>query len=179
MAQLRGSRFPRRSNGFRRRVTWGEGPLGTLTGIATSTQLLFGTAQQFTLDDLTLTRMRGQVAAWLTVAGGAANEGFDCYFGMCVVSENAAAIGVTAVPSPLADIAWDGWFVHRVFQVRNMATALAEDSPMQQFRFEVDSKAMRKVHQTDVVVAAFETTESGDGSTMSVSLISRMLLKLP
>ncbi len=43
----------------------------------------------------------------------------------------------------------------------------------------IDSKAMRKVHLSDVQVAVFETTEVGAGSTMFASYLSRVLTKLP
>ena len=177
MAHRRGSRFPRTSASSRRPVTWEEGPFGSLTGITTSTQNVYPTAQTLLFDNLTVVRVRGEVTAYITVAGGAANEGFRCAFGMCVVSENAAGIGVTAVPGPLTDIAWDGWFVYELFDIVITSSALIPSAPEQEVRIKIDSKAMRKLHATDVIIACFETSEIGEGTTMATRLSSRMLLK--
>jgi len=177
MAHSRGSRFRSRSNGSRRAVTWQEGPFGQIAVTATEA-VVFPTGQAAQVDDLTLVRTRGELLAYLTVAGGAANEGFRCYFGICIVSENAAGVGISAIPTPLSDIAWDGWLVHHTFNVREVGTALA-DSLTQQVRIPIDSKAMRKMHQTDTIVAVLQTTEIGDGATMVCDFVSRMLLKLP
>ena len=177
MAHPRGFRSPRTS-GQRRKVSWEEGPFGTTGGISAPITTIFPTAQQLVLDDLTVIRMRGELVLYLTVAGGAAGEGFRWAFGMCVVTANAATVGATAVPGPLTDIAWDGWFVHDTGQLVTMSTTLSEASEMQQERIKIDSKAMRKTHNTDVIVAVLETIELGADSTMQAQLQSRMLVKL-
>ena len=46
------------------------------------------------------------------------------------------------------------------------------------FRMEIDTKAMRKLHEEDSLYAAFEVTEVGV-STMTVQMDSRLLVKLP
>jgi len=132
------------------------------------------------LDDLTIVRLRGELIVYLSALDLVA-EGFRWFFGICIVSENAAAIGVTAIPSPLADIAWDGWFVYETGTLESASGTIgnSENIGMINDRRTVDSKAMRKVHNTDVVVAVLETSELGDGSTMHASFSSRMLSKLP
>jgi len=177
---LRGSRFhPRSSGSKRRKSSWEEGPLGTTSGISIATQVLFPTVQQLTLDDVTIIRFRGSLNVYLSAAGGATGEGFTWAFGVCVVTENAFGVGITAVPHPIADVGWDGWFVHEMGLLTEPTATLDQASPMVSERRVLDSKAMRKTHLTDGIVAVFETTELGDGASMQAHLTSRMLVKLP
>ena len=128
------------------------------------------------MDDLTLVRTRGEIQISL-VAASAAGEGIQWAFGMCVVTENAAGIGVTAVPDPIGDANWDGWFVHEegVIFARD-ATPL--DDPGLLVHRSIDSKAMRKQHNTDVTIGVYAQVESG-AITSRADVITRILDKLP
>ena len=179
MAHARSSRFRRINGAGRRKVSWSKGPLGTVSGIVTGSSNLFPTAAQATLDDLTVIRCRGELILYLTVAGGAASEGFRWAFGMCNVTENAAGVGVTAIPDPIADAGWDGWFVFAQGNLTTRLAALEDGSLLEMQRVEIDSKAMRKTHLTDTIVAVLGTSEAGDGSSMDAKLITRILDKLP
>jgi len=170
-------RFPRTA-GARRKVTWNQGPNGSISNIITSTVALFALGSQATIDDLTLVRIRGQVLLSLS-AVDAVNEGFRCYLGICSVSENAFNAGVAAVPAPLADIGWDGWIWHYESILRSNFATFEPTSPMTMERIQIDNKAMRKVHNTDILVGVLETTELGDGSTMAALMDTRILDKLP
>ena len=178
MARSRGSRFPRTSGASRRRVSWQIGPTGSVTGVVTTSVVAFTAGVVAALDDLTLIRTRGELLVYLTVAGGASNEGFRWAFGMAIASENAFGIGITALMSPLTDLAWDGWFVHEQGSVITPGTTL-DGGISEQVRVKIDSKAMRKLHQTDSIYAVIETSEQGDGASLSAQLMSRMLVKLP
>ena len=177
MGQRNRSRFPSRSEASRRKVSWGIGPSGQIVAISTSSVNLFPSGAEAQLSDMTITRFRGSLL--LTMNNDeVANEGFDWAFGVAVVSQNAFGVGITAIPAPLTDIAWDGWFVHEqgtIVQpeaVPNFSSdALVERRPL-------DSKAMRKINETDTIVAVLETSEIGDGTTMSAFLRTRMLFKL-
>ena len=177
MGHQRGnSRFPRTS-GVRRRVSWGTGPSGTVT-IAAASVNLFGSGAQFATDDLTLVRTRGVLSIAMDSAGSN-GDGFDeLAFGMAVVSENAAGIGVTAVPDPLADIAWDGWVVHWTGPVWGPTTALLEGG-VSNFQVEINSKGMRKTHQSDVLVALLSAGTEVGVASITAKLMSRVLVKLP
>ena len=178
MARLRGSPFPRRSGSQRRRVSWSLGPHGTFGGISSSAVVLAPINAQALLDDLTIVRIRGRLLVNLETAAGA-GEGFEWAMAMAIVSENAAGIGVTAVPDPIADIGWDGWILYEsgVIFARD-ASPLDEGGPAGSQLIELDSKAMRKLHLSDVLVAVFATTETGT-SLMRPVLASRILSKLP
>ena len=139
---------------------------------------LFPATAVVNLAGLTIVRTRGELLVYLTGAGGAKTEGFRYAFGMCVVSENAAGVGVTAVPGPITDIGWDGWFVYESGTVAQMFTGLGEASPSQSSRISIDSKAMRKVKQSDVILGVIEFDEQGDGAEVSANLACRILVKL-
>ncbi len=105
------------------------------------------------------------------VTGG---EEYGGALGMCVVSDQAEAIGVTAVPTPVTDIGSDLFFVFEQQYGRFGGTQVEEVGQ----RKEIDSKAMRKVVEDESVIL---TLESGPGA-VSASMVSviggRMLIKL-
>jgi len=104
------------------------------------------------------------------------DSGWDCALGVCLVTENAFAAGTTAMPGPRTDQAWDGWILHRLFQLRSTGGASVDFIPTQ-YRTELDSKAMRIAKDNMRLVALFETSEHGSVS-MSVTLQLRLLSAL-
>lgn len=179
MARSSPSRFRNRNAGSRRRVSWSIGPSGTSATLSVSGTALFAIGAQAVADDLTIVRLRGRLMLQLETAASE-NSGFEYAFGITVVSSNAFDVGVTAVPEPLTDIAWDGWFVHGtgVLLARN-ATPQLEDGPNVVKDLVIDSKAMRKTHATDVIVAAIQVVEITPDASMRAYLTSRVLSKLP
>jgi len=176
MARQHGrSRF--QSRGARRRVSWVFGPSGTFGTISTTSAVVSTTGLQLIAEDLTITRTRGELLLYLG-SGDAIGSGFEWAFGMAVVSENAFGIGITAVPQPFDDIGWDGWFVYERGTLEAAGASVAGDEISTQSRVVIDSKAMRKTHATDVVVAVLQVNERGT-ATMRASLVSRVLVKLP
>ena len=105
----------------------------------------------------------------------AASEQYIGAVGMCVVSEQASAIGVTAVPTPIIDLGSEYWFLHQMYMgsCNLQAAGIINDNPD---RLSVDSKAMRKVNESEdlLIVAEF----SGIGSGQSVLIAGRFLVKL-
>ena len=98
-------------------------------------------------------------------------------FGCAVVSDQALAIGVTAVPTPITDIGSDLWFVHQLlYSSFGFITGVGFEGQMQTM-YEVDSKAMRKVDigQDLVIVGEFASGIS-EGFTMVAG--GRMLVKV-
>jgi len=175
MARPRGhSSFPR-VRGVRRAVSWVVGPLGLSTALTATGSSLSTTGTQAIADGLTLVRTRGNVAVDLglvpDIIGG---NFFTLSLGLCIVSENAAGIGITATPSPFTDIAWDGWLWHWT----GMAGFVNGTNAALGTNIEIDSKAMRKFKATDVLVGVMEAVETGVAGTIQVSWASRVLLKL-
>jgi len=167
----------RRTSGSSRRVSWSLGPHGETGTLSAPSSALFTVSSQALIDDLTVIRTRGRLGVGL-ISAAAEGDGFRWAFGMANVSENAAGIGITAVPTPITDIAWDGWFVFETGTVFTEDSSPAAASPSSTQIIEIDSKAMRKTHNTDVIVAVFEVVEIGT-ATMQAFLSTRLLDKLP
>ena len=178
MAPLRGSRF-QRTSALRRKTTWTVGPEGSVQLTSAAASVFSGGA--IAIDDgLTIVRTRGELNVGLSVAA-VALDGFARFaFGMCIVSENAAGVGVTAIPSPITDETWDGWYVYytgSLFSV--VATAVLDNAEgVANLRLPIDSKAMRKFKRTDVIVAVIETATEVGTASLTARLSSRTLVKL-
>ena len=178
MPLSRGTRF-HRTGVARRKVTWTLGPEGTVQ-LTSAADAVFPSGGIVAEDGLTIVRTRGELNLGLSVATTAL-DGFDrVAFGMCVVSENAAAVGVTAIPSPIADEQWDGWFVYwtgSLFSVVATA-ALSNAAGVSNLRLPIDSKAMRKVKRTDVIVGVLGTLAEVGTASLTAKLSARTLVKL-
>ena len=96
--------------------------------------------------------------------------------GFCVVSDQASAIGVTAVPTPITDLGSDAWYLHQFAQnqfVIGDSTGFQDGGNRVQ---EVDSKAMRKVEDGFDNIVTIEASGASEG--ILVSTMGRQLLKL-
>jgi len=165
------SRTPRRA------TSWFKGPDGIIS-TTTSSVIQFATGAIAIDDGLTLVRFRGELLISLVTATGVL-DGFEGAFGVCIVSENAFAAGIASIPTPISDIAWDGWMVYQMFHVKAMTATFsnAVNAVTGSMRVELDSKAMRKFKSTDVLVAVTEVTEVGTAQ-LTMQLQSRILVKL-
>ena len=143
----------------RRRNSWGFGPgdSATLFTSSASTAVGFiGSGIGPTIDGLTIARTRGSFQAWLTQAG--LSEGYSGAIGIGVVPQAAFVAGIASVPTPLTELDWDGWLFHRFFQLHTpVAADFTTEGTM--IRFEVDSKAMRKLNEDQIAYCAIEATE--------------------
>ena len=170
------SRF--RRSGSQRRTDWLGGPSGVLTSITASGAQGFALSSAATIAGSTIVRIRGYLQFLLTAAGAAA-DGFTGAFGIGKSTGEAITIGITALPTPLADAAWDGWMYHTFFSIRAFTGTLSDQNNVgQTFNMHIDSKAMRKINPEDALFAVVEVTEIGV-SSMAGSLDSRILVKLP
>ena len=171
------SRFPRTRGGARRSTSWSAGPRGVTGTISASEVSIFGTGTQATVDGLTLVRTRGEILLSLD-SGTAIDDGYQFAFGLCIVTENAFNAGVASVPTPLTDIAWDGWLFHTQGNLKIASTTIENGLGTTNARIPIDSKAMRKFKNTDVMVGVLEVVETTTAN-MRAALESRLLLKLP
>ena len=107
----------------------------------------------------------------MVTAADAVLAGYDGAVGICVVSENAFNAGIASVPTPVTDVAWDGWLWHHFFSLRAVTATIGDgvNGPAVVWKIIIDSKAMRKTNITDVEIAVIETTE-----TTSASLHARI-----
>ena len=178
------SRFPLR--GSRRKTSWDEGTgRQAPTTISGTGITALNLAAEFLRDGLTVVRQHGELMMYLESAS-AARDGYAGAFGVGIAEAKAIAVGVTALPGPIAEMDWDGWLIHRIFSIRTPAVlvgAASEDVdallPVTgAVRFEIDSKSMRKVGIGDTLFAVIEVTEVGT-AVMQVNWNSRVLVKLP
>ncbi len=171
----RSGRFIRGVSGTRRESLWlFVGPTTTITisagGVAVIGFAL--NAAALALRPFTVVRqryfwyVRSDVVTGGEVYGGAV--------GSCVVSDQAVAIGVTAVPTPITDQGSDLWSMLEQQFGRFGGTAVEDVGKS----MNIDSRAMRKVEDGEDFVVTFET----GASTESLSMISvfggRALIKL-
>jgi len=145
----------RRGPAFVRRrtpnYTWAGIVNAAPVAVAAGAKVLLGTFALSTAFDETVTRVRGR-ADWTGVSVAGA-------LGMIVVSADAAAIGITAIPGPVSDIANDGWLLWVPFP----------DSTQQTF----DSKAQRIVREGSVIAVVVENNHAS--TSMSIGLAMRVL----
>jgi len=160
----------------RRETVWGFiGPLGvTIASVSTANLAASLSAAALALRPFTIVRVRFSYLYRSDQAS--ADEAYSVAFGMCVVSDQAVAIGVTAVPTPATDAGSDLWFVHDfgfgALEADSTAGRLAEMGHSRN----VDSKAMRKVEEGEDMVAVIETTALSNGMVFNGA--GRFLLKL-
>ena len=174
MAQRRGSFH--RASGSKRPVSWGNGPGGTaLQLINSSVSILLNAGVQITTPaEMTLMRLRGRMSVHLLTATSV-GDGFQGAFGIGKVQAAAFDAGVASVPTPITEAAADIWIYHTFFGVHANATS-APFGDLSTFEIEVDSKAMRKWDDGEVIFAAIEVVEIG-AATANMFFDSRVLVK--
>ncbi len=105
----------------------------------------------------------------------AASEDQDMMIGSIVVSDQAVAIGITAIPTPVTDDQ-SNWIVleggSQRFEFVSGVGIVAD----QMVRYVIDSKAMRKVEEGQTIAFVTETGASSAGT--SVRSYMRQLIKL-
>ena len=181
MALRRRGSFPVR--GQRRLTAWNDGTGGTTTtAISGNGSTFVGSAFQAVSEGLTLIRIRGYFDTRLTLATSA-NDGFHWAFGIGIASLAAVTAGVASVPTPLTEQGSENWLYWMSGVNRGAQAFSAGGGPgMEQagtfFRFEIDSKAMRKLPTDLSIYAIIEVVENGV-ATMDVMHDSRSLVKLP
>jgi len=119
------------------------------------------------------TVVRERVELYVVSDQEAASELQLAAYGTCVVTEQAAAIGVTAVPTPTTDLDSDAWFVHQVLLSAHGAGTVDSQRGT---RYQVDSKAMRKVEDGFNLIDVLEVVSAQPGVTVSSG--GRFLVKL-
>jgi len=144
--------------------------VGVAAGV--STLILSLNAAALALRPFTIIRTRGTMFVHSDQA--AASEIYGNALGAAVVSDQAQAIGVTAVPTPVTDRGSDLFFLYeQVYGKFEFGTAVGFDGDSGQL-LHYDSKAMRKVDGDQDVIFSTETEINGCRVVHS----GRMLIKL-
>ncbi len=168
--------------GARRKTTWGLAP-GSTAPVATTTpgSVFIGAAIAFSVDGITVVRIRGRFKAWLNLAT-AAQDGFAGAFGIGIASAAAVTAGIASVPTPLSDQSGENWLYWSAFSIKSPKAFAADTVPVGEVLSAnhdevVDSKAMRKVGTEQVIYTCFEVVEVGTAG-MQAYFDGRMLIKL-
>ncbi len=160
----------------RRQTSWALSVEGTLAHTSSMAQLV-PTVAVPAVDGLTIVRIRGEFLAYL-VTVGSNNDGFEGAVGIGIVTDEAIAAGVAAVPTPFSDEDDELWLWHSFFHIIGASTSSPSQQPAATVRIQVDTKAMRKIPIGNTLFAAVEVVESGVVSGES-HLHTRLLVKLP
>ena len=180
MAHSRG--FPRRTGSQsvqRRQTAWSIGPAEVDGLNSSSVATLWSSGVVPLVDGLTIVRLRGIMKLTLLTAG-AAGDGFFGACGIGIVTDEAFAAGITAVPGPLTDEGDELWMWHSYFDVRSITATIADgvNAAGVVALLPIDSKAMRKIPSGNTVFGITELVESG-AATVESQAQCRMLSKLP
>ncbi len=160
--------------GPRRQVTWVAPADQGYIALASTTKVLLASfsPEGAGMEKPTVVRTRGQLSIRPNVFSG--DVDIVGAFGLGIVSAQALAIGITAIPGPFDDADWDGWFVWRSFSYRFELVDGTGDFYPASSDMEIDSKAMRKVADNEAVVIVMQSQIGA----MSISAPLRLLFKL-
>jgi len=172
-------RGPRLVRGPKRSTQWLFMDPSRNTMAAASTAVFRSSLNAAALALRPFTVVRSIITLTLGSDQQAASEDYDAAFGMCVVSDQARAIGVTAIPTPMTDLGSDLWFFHQILSGSfNFVTGIGIDAqgivPTAHQTFE--SKAMRKVEEGQDLAVVVETSAISLGAIMYSA--GRILIKL-
>ena len=145
----------------------------TITAASTATLITSLNAAALALRPFTVIRSRGYMQ--MTSDQSAASEVQEAAFGKIIVSDQAVAIGVTAVPTPSTD-SQSSWLLYeRMADQLTLLSAVGFTHPTGRF-MQIDSKAMRKVEEGQDLIGVLETGPNSSGVTVSTFI--RTLIKL-
>ena len=146
----------------------------TISGVSSATVISSLNAAALALRPFTVVRTRGTLHYHSDQS--AADESYGGGFGLAVVSDQAVAVGITAVPTPVTDYGSDLWFLIEQLHGRvEFLSGVGFEGSNGRERM-IDSKAMRKVDVGEDIVVVAETA-SFQSSNVLVSSF-RMLVKL-
>ena len=169
--------FPRRvmrPRGTKRETSWDDIVPLKLT-IGPSTAVLAASADATLKAKRPFTIIRTHIEVLLISDQQVATEQQGLALGMCVVSDQAEAIGVSAVPTPSTDSKSDLWFLHQwMFSSFVFSDATGIDASGGRV-YTIDSKAARKVNDDEDLIVVVETPTILSGVTLV--LAGRILIK--
>ncbi len=178
MAHSRQFRSPRAVSS-RRTTIWSQGPESGNAQSVTTAGLTIITTGQVSGGGVTVVRLRGMLSLWIE-ATTAIGDGFQkVSAGIGIVTDDAFSIGATAMPSPITDPNWGGWFWYQQLgSFIGDSTTETFRFPMQARKVEIDTKAMRKIQPNEVIFGAVAVSNEVGASTLTFHMDTRMLVKL-
>ena len=163
--------------GASRKTLWaGFGGSNTNLAAGAATIINSANAALLLLRPFTIVRTR---LVWNVRSDQAAvTENYAAAIGLAVVSDQAVAVGVTAVPTPVTDVGSDLFLMWSAAISQFNFLSSVGFHPASGVMSEIDSKAMRKVDddQDIVLVVEDEPTIGTDG--VNVAVFGRLFIKL-
>ncbi len=147
--------------------------LNTLAAGNTAVLMNSASAGLLALRPFTVVRTRGFIYCETDQTAAAERQAVNV--GMAVVSDQASAIGVTAIPTPTTDSGSDLWWLYVSLMTSQLAGAI--DSQVG-IGLEYDSKAMRKVEDGEDVVLVAESEAPALTQGLILRHTGRFLIKL-
>ena len=178
MARINTSRksgFILRNGVMRRETLWFGGTVaGTTLASASSAAIVTSlSAGALAQRPFTVVRTRGRLQ--LQSDQVSVTEPYQCQYGHAVVSDQASAIGITAVPTPDTDNDSDLWYVFETL-MGSLRVTTDIGRFIETVDTEIDSKAMRKVEEGQDVITVAEASAVSNGLTLFS--FQRTLVKL-
>jgi len=160
-----------------RETLWiGDAPTITTLASASSAALISSSAAAIlALRPFTVIRTVGFFAIRSDQA--AASEVYDGAIGYSVVSDQAVAIGITAVPTPFTDLGSDLFYVHQMKMTRfNFISGVGTETE-QARGWQYESKGARRVNDDQDFILTAETSAVAGGG-VAIHHAARVLIKL-
>ena len=148
-----------RARPTRRLTTWDATPPQTAYQAMAAATVILDTTFTAT-SPVTIVRVRGQLS--IQSDQSAADEQPFGAVGLCVVSDEAAAVGVTAMPKPYIDAESDLWLLHEFWACPIQAGSDASFAVIDQ-NLRLDTKGMRKFSEDQTLVMMIENAHSAHG----------------
>ena len=163
--------------GVRRRETlWFDVPESVNTLAAANSAVIVSTLATAAKNLRPFTIIRSRLNWHCRSDQTGALERYQVAMGLAVVSDQATAIGVTAVPTPFTDLFSDLWFLHQITAGNFTFVSGIGFDPVGGIEKDIDSKAMRKVEDGQDLVFVLENSAQSSGSTNITA--GRLLIKL-
>ena len=126
----------------------------------------------------TIVRIRGALDV-VSGNNGAAGEVSRWGAGIALFTRTAVGIGASALQSPLTDTFWDGWMWWATGVLENGVSNDINDKPAPQsaVQRDIDSKAMRKVGNDEVLCLMFEVSATAGTVDAKFAVATRVLVK--
>ena len=173
----------RRFAGFRQRLVATGRKTFWLGGAITESTLGSGNsalmitslnAAALALRPFTVVRTRGYWAVHSDQA--IANENQIVHLGSIVVSDQAVAVGITAVPTPVTEDGSSWILFDGTAQSYEFLSSTGARGNHNQERYVIDSKSMRKVEEGQDLIKVIQNGATGDGAVVVV--YTKVLIKL-
>jgi len=146
-----------------------------LAGGTTSFSTIVTEAQLQNLGKPTIARCRGQLLVNMDRSAEVAEDRALVGMGLTLVSNQAVAVGATAIPSPIANDEWP-WLWYYTSSLKTPTTLTEDEQGFRWERIEVDSKSMRKAPPDHVMVFVVDVVSVAGTPDIELSGFIRVLL---